>query len=153
MTAANAAAGGAAAAQAAARSVAARVHIGREGIVTVMTGKVEGDGARAELTQAAAEELRLPVEQVRLLMADAAVPGDGITAGSRSTPSTVPSIRQGARETLVRVAAKTWSVATESLDVRDGKVVAREGGRSFPTPTSRRRKTRRSSSRRPCRRT
>jgi len=119
-----------------ARNVAARVHIGREGIVTVMTGKVEGgQGARAELTQAAAEELRLPAERVRLLMADtAAVPDDGITAGSRSTPSTVPSIRQGcaaARNLLVQVAAKTWSVATESLDVRDGKVVAREGGKEL----------------------
>src|SRR4051812_14140187 len=38
--------------------VAARVHIGQDGRITVMTGKVEcGQGARAEITQAAAEEL------------------------------------------------------------------------------------------------
>ena len=41
--------------------VAARVHIGADGTISVMTGKVEeGQGARAELTQAAAEELRVP---------------------------------------------------------------------------------------------
>ena len=66
-------------------TVAARVHISLDGTFSVMTGKVEeGQGARAELTQAAAEELRIPVERVQLVMADTAlVPDDGITAGSR----------------------------------------------------------------------
>jgi isoquinoline 1-oxidoreductase beta subunit len=42
-------------------TVAARLHIGKDGAITVLTGKVEmGQGARAELTQAAAEELRVP---------------------------------------------------------------------------------------------
>src|SRR5438874_8603589 len=36
----------------------ARLHIAKDGAITVLTGKVEGgQGARAELTQAAAEEL------------------------------------------------------------------------------------------------
>src|SRR5438045_3503126 len=35
-----------------------RLHIGADGVITVMTGKVEcGQGARAQITQAAAEEL------------------------------------------------------------------------------------------------
>src|SRR5437588_12498034 len=39
------------------RNVAARIHIGKDGTITVMSSKVEmGQGARAELTQAAAEE-------------------------------------------------------------------------------------------------
>src|SRR5205823_13722322 len=38
--------------------VEARLHIGKDGVITVMTGKVEGgQGARAEITQAAAAEL------------------------------------------------------------------------------------------------
>jgi len=80
-----------------AANVAARVHIDRDGAITVMTGKVEGgQGARAELTQAAAEELRMPVGRIRLVMADTGlVPDDGITAGSRTTPATVPAVRQG----------------------------------------------------------
>ena len=73
----------------------ARLHIGKDGTITVLAGKVEGgQGARAELTQAAAEELRVPIEQVRLILADTAlVPNDGITAGSRTTPATVPAVR------------------------------------------------------------
>jgi len=57
----------------------ARVHVGKDGIITVLTGKVEmGQGARTELTQAAAEELRVPISQVQMLMADTSiVPDDG----------------------------------------------------------------------------
>src|SRR5690348_7035191 len=89
-----------------ARNVAARVHIGQDGTITVLTGKVEaGQGARAELSQAAAEELRVPITRIQLIMADTSlVPDDGITAGSRSTPASVPAIRQGAaaaRELLI----------------------------------------------------
>src|SRR4029078_10418002 len=48
--------------------LSARFHIDHNGIVTVMTGKVEvGQGSRTQLSQAAAEELRLPLEKIRLL--------------------------------------------------------------------------------------
>ena len=108
------------------RNVAARVHIGADGAVTVLTGKVEaGQGSRAEITQAAAEELRVAPEKVRLVMADtAAVPDDGITAGSRTTPSTLPAVRQGcaaARNLLIVAAAKQWNVEPGSVEFRDGK--------------------------------
>jgi isoquinoline 1-oxidoreductase len=107
--------------------VANRIHIGRDGTITVLTGKVEGgQGARAELTQAAAEELGVPVERVKLVMADTAVvPDDGITAGSRTTPSTVPAVRKGAaaaRGMLVALAARKWGVSEETLEVRDGEI-------------------------------
>jgi isoquinoline 1-oxidoreductase len=48
-------------------SVAARIHINEDGTITVMTGKVEeGQGSRAQLTQAAAEELRVPPDRIQL---------------------------------------------------------------------------------------
>ena len=105
--------------------VAARLHINADGTFTVMTGKVEeGQGARAELTQAAAEELRVSADRVHLVMADTAlVPDDGMTAGSRTTPSTMPAVRQGAaaaRVLLTRLAAEQWQVAPAALDVRNG---------------------------------
>ena len=108
--------------------VAARLHIGRDGVITVFTGKVEGgQGARAQLTQAAAEELRVPVERVNLVMADTSlVPNDGITAGSRTTPSTMPAVRQGAaaaRELLVAVACRQWQVQPAEVEVADGRIV------------------------------
>ncbi len=111
-----------------AQSVAARLHLGADGVVTVLTGKIEmGQGARTELTQVAAEELRLPVGQVILVMGDTGlVPDDGLSAGSRTTPATVPAVRQGAataRELFLEWAAKKWNVAIGSLEVRDGKIL------------------------------
>ena len=107
-------------------NIAARVHLGKDGTITVMTGKVEGgQGARAELSEAAAEELRVPVGRIQLVMADTVlVPDDGITAGSGSTPRTVPAVRHGAaaaREVLIGFAAKCWGVERSMVQVQDGK--------------------------------
>ena len=109
-------------------SVAARLHIAKDGTITVLTGKVEcGQGARAELTQAAAEELRVPVQQISLVMADTdTVPNDGTTAGSRSTPSSLPAIRQAAataRDLLKELARREWDVPAAEIEARDGKVI------------------------------
>lgn len=108
-------------------TVAARVHINQDGTISVMTGKVEeGQGPRAQLSQAAAEELRVAVQKIRLVMADSdLVPDDGRTAGSRTTPSTVPAVRQGAataRELLTRLAAERWKVDPGTLNVHDGMI-------------------------------
>src|SRR3989442_3533149 len=96
-----------------ARTIAARIHLGKDGSITVLTGKVEaGQGARAELTQAAAEELRVPAERIELIMGDTGQsPDDGITAGSGSTPRTGPVVRKGAaaaRQVLLEFAARQW---------------------------------------------
>jgi isoquinoline 1-oxidoreductase len=119
-----------------ATTIAARLHIGEGGAITVMTGKVEcGQGARAELSQAAAEELHVPASAVRLIMADTSlVPDDGGTFGSRSTPSTVPAIRKGcaaAREVLAKTAARRWGVDAKGIEVRDGKAIDTASGRTF----------------------
>ena len=92
-----------------------RFQIGTDGIVTVFTGKVEvGQGSRTQITQAAAEELRLPVERICLVMADTQrCPDDGGTAGSRTTPSTVPVVRAAAaaaHHALTELAAKQLGV-------------------------------------------
>ncbi len=118
------------------QTIATRIHVGKDGTITVLTGKVEaGQGSRAELTQAAAEELRVPTERILLVMSDtAAVPNDGITAGSGSSPRTVPAIRQGAaalRELLVDFASKNWKVERASIMVRDGRALAPTGGETF----------------------
>jgi len=108
-------------------TVAARVHLNHDGTISVMTGKVEeGQGPRAQISQAAAEELRVAVDNIRLVMADTAlVPDDGITAGSRTTPYTIPAVRQGAataRELLTSLAAKQWKVDPGTLDVHLGTI-------------------------------
>jgi len=100
---------------------AARLHIGKDGKITVFTGKVEGgQGARAELSQAAAEELRVPLDRIDLVMADTAlVPNDGGTFGSQSTPRSVPAIRQGAaaaKNLLVEMASNSWNVDFAAME-------------------------------------
>jgi isoquinoline 1-oxidoreductase beta subunit len=112
--------------------VSARLFLDEDGTITALSGKVEeGQGPRAELSQAAAEELRVPVDQVRLVMADTdLVPDDGITAGSRTTPRNVPEMRQAAataRELLTSLAARQWAVDAATLDVRDGRIAGPAG--------------------------
>lgn len=108
-------------------NLAARLHIARDGTITVMTGKVEGgQGARGQITQAAAEELRVPAEQVRVILGDTQLcPDDGGTYGSQTTPRTVPAVRQAAaaaRSVLTSLAAEKWSVPPAEVDARDGRV-------------------------------
>jgi isoquinoline 1-oxidoreductase len=119
-----------------ARNIGARIHLGQDGTITVLTGKVEGgQGARTELSQAAAEELGVPVDAVQMLMADTgAVPDDGGTSGSMTTPRTVPSVRRGAaaaRNLLIEFASQQWKVARSTVAMRDGKVFDAAGKRSL----------------------
>ncbi|MCA9238236.1 MAG: xanthine dehydrogenase family protein molybdopterin-binding subunit [Planctomycetales bacterium] len=105
--------------------LADRLHVGVDGVVTVFTSKVEvGQGARTQITQAAAEELRLPMEQIRLVMADtASCPDDGGTAGSRTTPSTIPRVRNAcaaARARLVEFAAAKLHAETSEVQYDGG---------------------------------
>jgi len=116
--------------------VAARVHIAADGTITAMTGKVEeGQGARAQITQAAAEELCVRADDVHLVMSDTAlVPDDGITAGSRTTPSTIPAVRQGAataRRLLQTLAARRWDVEPDSLQIENGVIAHPSTGRTM----------------------
>ncbi len=76
----------------------ARLSVGPDGTVTVYSGKVDmGQGAATELAMAVAEELRIPLSKVRAVLGDTDLcPNDGITAGSRTTPSTVPEARNAA---------------------------------------------------------
>jgi len=67
--------------------ISAWLHVDGKGQVTVYTGKVEfGQGIRTSLSQHVAEELRAPVESMRLAMGDSELtPFDMNTFGSRST--------------------------------------------------------------------
>lgn len=113
-----------------------RLHIGEDGTMTVLTGKVEvGQGSRTQLAQAAAEELHVSLNSIRLIMADSSVvPNDGGTAGSRTTPSTVPSVRKAcaaARELLLQSAASKFHVDANHLEVREGQVAGLDEGKRF----------------------
>ncbi len=119
------------------REIGAWLHVGEKGEVTVYTGKTEvGQDIRTSLTQVVAEELRLPVASVRLVMADTALtPNEGGTSGSRTTPVTASQLRRVAaatREVLLDLAAEQAKVERGALEVADGKVTHPRSGRSFP---------------------
>jgi isoquinoline 1-oxidoreductase len=107
--------------------VAARLHIGEDGTIRVFSSKVDvGQGSRTQLTQAAAEELRVAPDRITMVLADTELcPDDGGTYGSHTTPRTVPMVRQtaaAAREILVAMACEEWGVDRESVAVADGVV-------------------------------
>jgi isoquinoline 1-oxidoreductase len=111
------------------QDIAAWLHIGADNTVTVYTGKVElGQNIRTSLAQAVAEELRAPIEHIRMVMADTAVvPFDMGTFGSGTTPRMASQLRKmaaAARELLLDMAAKKAKVDRASLTVADGTVRA-----------------------------
>jgi CO/xanthine dehydrogenase Mo-binding subunit len=112
------------------------LHVGEDGSVTGFTGKAEiGQNIRTELAQTIADELRVPFESVRMVMADTALtPFDAGTFGSRTTPTMTPQLRRVAavaRDLLVGVAAKEWNVAPGGLLAADAKVTDPATGRSL----------------------
>jgi isoquinoline 1-oxidoreductase len=84
--------------QAQGQDVPVRVQVAEDGTHRLFTGKMEmGQGSRTLLAQAFAEELRVPVDKVELVMGDTLLcPDDGGTWSSLTTPQTVPVIRQAA---------------------------------------------------------
>ncbi|MGH9373619.1 MAG: molybdopterin cofactor-binding domain-containing protein, partial [Vicinamibacterales bacterium] len=114
--------------------IAAWLHIDERGRVTAYTGKVEiGQNIRTSLAQAVADELRLPIEAITMVMADTELtPDDAGTFGSQSTPRMSRQLSRAAataREMLIDQAAARWQIDRHTLSVSDGRILA--GGRSL----------------------
>jgi nicotinate dehydrogenase subunit B len=109
------------------KDIGAWLHIGEDGSVTVYTGKVEmGQNIRTSLTQAVAEELRVPVGKIQMVMGDTQLtPYDRGTFGSRTTPEMNLQLRKvasAARNILIALAAAQWQVDRKRLRAADGKI-------------------------------
>ncbi|HEX8185979.1 MAG TPA: molybdopterin cofactor-binding domain-containing protein [Blastocatellia bacterium] len=109
------------------KDIAAWLHIGEDSTVTAYTGKVEfGQDIRTSLAQVVAEELRVPLTSVRLVMGDTDLtPFDMGTFGSRTTPVMGAQLRKVAaatRELLIDLAAEQIKTDRASLTAADGKV-------------------------------
>lgn len=117
------------------KDIAAWLHIGEDGGVTVYTGKVEmGQNIRTSLTQAVAEELRVSVTKIQMVMGDTQLtPYDRGTFGSRTTPEMNLQLRKvasAARDTLIDLAAAQWQTERQHLNAADGKITDSENKRS-----------------------
>jgi nicotinate dehydrogenase subunit B len=118
----------------AANDLASWLHIGEDGKVTVFTGKVEmGQNIRTSLTQQVAEELRVPMASITLIMGDTDLtPFDMGTFGSRTTPqmgTRLRSVAANARGLLVEMAAERLNVDRATLFAKDGAVVSSKVGK------------------------
>jgi isoquinoline 1-oxidoreductase len=116
--------------------IGAWIHIDEDGGVGVYTGKVEmGQNIRTSLAQAVAEELRVPVSMVRLVMGDTDLtPYDAGTFGSRTTPTMAPQLRKAAaaaREVLIDLAAQQWNVDRGSVRIVNARFVNHDTTKSL----------------------
>ena len=107
--------------------IASWVHIASDNNVTVFTGKAEmGQNIRTSLSQQAAEELRVPVDSIRLVMADTELtPFDMGTFGSRTTPQMGTELRNicvAARDILVDMAAERMHADRSKLVAANGAI-------------------------------
>jgi isoquinoline 1-oxidoreductase len=121
--------------QTAAADLSAWIHVDDAGRITGHTGKTEiGQNIRTSLAQAIADELRVPLARVSLVMADTdLVPFDQGTFGSLSTPRMAPVLARAAataREMLIDRAAALWNADRRTLTCANGTVTGH--GRSAP---------------------
>src|SRR6266700_7315229 len=112
------------------------LHIDEDGKVTAFTGKVEiGQNIRTSLSQQVAEELRVPLSSVRLVMGDTDLtPYDMGTFGSRTTPTMGLQLRKvasSARAILAQMAAEKWHMTDAALVLDQGKVRDPKSGRTI----------------------
>ena len=112
------------------------VRLLHDGSVTVLAGTSDmGQGARTVLAQIAAQELGVGVDRVNLVMGDtSAAPYDMQTSASRSTVFMGTAVLNACREVkakLRRMAADTWDLPEDEIEVGDGFVRLPDGHRSF----------------------
>jgi CO/xanthine dehydrogenase Mo-binding subunit len=110
--------------------VNAYLHIGADGRVTCLVGKIEmGQGVMTSLPQLAAEELDVPLASVDIVMGDTDLcPTDMGTFGSLSIRQFGPVLRAAAAEAktvLLQMAAERLQVPVADLTVDAGTVVDR----------------------------
>ena len=108
------------------------IAIGRDGVVAAYTGKCDfGQGLYTAQMQLVAEELGVPLAQVRLVQCDTAVtPDQGTTSGQQSHPANFNHANLAlagatAREALVRMASARLGAPAADLVARDGAVSLR----------------------------
>ena len=116
--------------------VAAWIHVGEKGNVTIYSGKAEvGQNIRTSLAQIVAEELPVPLDKIDMVLGDTELtPYDRGTFGSRSIPYMGPQLRKAAasaRELLIDMAATKWNVDRSTLFMEDGVVNSRSSKQSI----------------------
>ncbi len=107
----------------------AYLRIGKDGRVTVFSGKIEmGQGTMTSLAQMAAEELGVSLQRIDMIMGDTDLcPYDRGTWGSMSTRFFGPAVRAAAakaREVLLDLASQRLGEPIDRLKLKDGVITS-----------------------------
>ena len=121
----------------------AMARLQADGVVNILAGSTEmGQGVRTVLSQIAAEELSLPLDQIRIAGADTKVtPYDSSTGSSRSTTCMGNAVQAAARDLkkqLVKIAADALRVPQNEVRLQDGALIAGEAPLTFKEALERR---------------
>lgn len=108
----------------------AEIRMFLDGGVTLKTGALDlGTGTKTVACMVAAEELGIPLENVRIINADTAVtPYAQSSGGSMTLPGLIPAVRRGAwlvKRQLFGWAAQTLGVPADDLELQDRSIVSR----------------------------
>jgi CO/xanthine dehydrogenase Mo-binding subunit len=100
------------------------LNVATDGSITLILGTSDVAGSRISISMMAAEELGIPVDKVRAVMADTHSLGfNRVTAGSRTTFATGMVIVDSARKAITELckrAAAIWGVPEEGVTFEDG---------------------------------
>ena len=116
------------------------LNVNVDGTVTLAVGTVDVGGSRASLSLVAAEELGIPYEHVKAVVADTATLGyNDMTDGSRGTFSSSMATISAARnaiEVMRNRAAMMWDIPVEDVIWEDGHAKATGSGHGNLAPLS-----------------
>jgi CO/xanthine dehydrogenase Mo-binding subunit len=100
------------------------LNVASDGSVTIILGTSDVAGSRISLSMMAAEELGIPVDKVRAVMADTHSLGfNRVTAGSRTTFASGMIVVDSARKAITELskrAAGIWGVPEDAVTFEDG---------------------------------
>jgi CO/xanthine dehydrogenase Mo-binding subunit len=116
------------------------LNVTPDGTVTVAVGTMDVGGSRASLGLAVAEELGVPYEAVRVIVADTSSLGhNDMTDGSRGTFSSSMAAIFAARNAITVMrekAAKTWEIPVDEIVWEDGHAKAKGASHGNLAPLS-----------------
>jgi xanthine dehydrogenase YagR molybdenum-binding subunit len=108
----------------------AEIRMFTDGGVTIKTGAMDiGTGTKTAACMVAAEELGIPLENVRIENADTAVtPYAQSSGGSMTLPGLIPAVRRGAwivKKQLFSWAAEALAVPAEDVELKGNTFISR----------------------------
>jgi CO/xanthine dehydrogenase Mo-binding subunit len=107
------------------------INMNPDGTAVVVEGSPDIGGSRASMAMMAAEELGIPVEKIKPVVADTDSIGlNSTTGGSRTTFATGMAIIEAAQDVVKQMkdrAASVWNVTAEQVDWIDGVAINTAG--------------------------